>query len=86
MKQYTVYILECTNGGYYTGYTTDLARRYKEHQQGNAKCKYTRSYPPIRIAASWVVGDNLSDALKMEAKIKRLTRQQKHALIELCAR
>ncbi len=75
-----LYILECENGHYYTGYTTDLKRRYLEHQRGTAACKYTRSFPPVKIAASWTV-DNLSLVLRLEAKVKRLSRKAKINLI-----
>ena len=35
---YFIYILECSNGSYYTGYTTDMERRYQEHLDGTADC------------------------------------------------
>ena len=82
MTIYYVYILECSNGSYYTGYTTDVERRFHEHLQGTIKCKYTRSFPPVRVAASWEVGECLSDALKLEKKIKALPRQKKIELID----
>lgn len=75
-----VYIIECQNKSYYTGYTIDMDRRYQEHVQGSHKCSYTRSFPPKKLAAFWIF-DNKSDALKMEAKIKKLSRPQKIALI-----
>ena len=80
MMVYFVYLLECCNGHYYTGYTTDLQRRYQEHLQGTAKCKYTRSFPPRRIAASWQIEGNLSQILKIEAAIKRLSKSEKYHL------
>ena len=78
---YCIYILECSNNTFYTGYTTDLHRRYQEHLDGSSKCKYTRSFPPVRIAASWDVGDELSLALKIEHAIKKLSRAKKLELI-----
>ena len=42
---YWVYILNCENGAFYTGYTTDLIRRYHEHLEGSSK--YTRSFKPL---------------------------------------
>ncbi len=82
INQYVVYILECVNGCYYTGYTTDMERRYQEHIDGSSKCKYTRSFPPIKIAACWTIqSDDASLALKIEKKIKRLTKQEKTMLI-----
>ena len=78
-----VYILECTNGFYYTGYTTDIKRRYQEHVEGSSKCKYTRSFPPVKLAACWAIESNdASLALKIEKAIKRLSKQEKSMLIE----
>lgn len=78
---YYIYILECSNNAYYTGYTTDLLRRYQEHIKGSNKCKYTRSFPPRHIAACWRVDSELSHALHIEKFIKTLSRKQKIALI-----
>lgn len=79
--RYYLYILECSNGAYYTGYTTDLERRYAEHQAGSAKCKYTRSFPPKRLAASWQLEGDLSSVLRLEAAVKQLSREEKTVLI-----
>ena len=79
---YYVYMLECRNGAFYTGYTTDLERRYQEHLAGSKKCKYTRSFPPKRIAASWVFETDLAFVLKVERFLKTLTKLQKLALVE----
>jgi putative endonuclease len=81
MTVYFVYLLECSNGNYYTGYTTDLERRYQEHVKGSAKCKYTRSFPPRRMAAHWRLDTDLSGILKIEAAIKRLSKIEKKRLI-----
>jgi putative endonuclease len=79
---YYIYIIECSNNSFYTGYTTDIERRYQEHLQGNSKCKYTRSFPPKRLAAYWEIDQPISDILKIEKKIKNLNRAQKIALIQ----
>lgn len=80
---YFIYILECTNNSYYTGYTTDIYRRYQEHVKGTVKCKYTRSFPPLRLAACWKMSLTLSDILRLEKVIKKLSRAQKIALIQV---
>jgi putative endonuclease len=81
-KKHYVYILECINGSYYTGYTTDIERRYKEHFLGSDKCKYTRAFPPVRIAACWEMGaDDLSATLKVEKYIKKMSKTEKEKLI-----
>lgn len=80
-KCYFIYILKCVNQTYYTGYTTDIGRRYKEHQNGSSKCKYTRSFPPIGIVACWQIEANISIVLKLERAIKAMNRNQKTHLI-----
>jgi len=78
-KYYWVYILQCENNSYYTGYTTDLTKRYKAHLNGNAS-KYTRSFKPITIVQSWKI-TNKSMAMKLENRIKKLSRQNKEKII-----
>jgi putative endonuclease len=71
-----VYILRCVNDRYYTGYTIDLLRRYREHQAGSPKCKYTRSFKPVHMVYCWPLEDKAT-ALRLEKAIKRLTRPDK---------
>lgn len=78
---YFVYMLQCENGSYYTGYTTDIARRYQEHLDGTLKCKYTRSFKPVKIAQSWTTANSKSDALKIERYIKKLSKTKKQELV-----
>lgn len=72
---YYVYILECEDGSLYTGITTDLERRFKEHQEGKGGA-YTRAHKPIKIVFAEQHEDR-SSASKREAEIKSFTRQQK---------
>lgn len=74
-----VYMLRCGDGTLYTGYTDNVARRLAVHQSGKG-AKYTRSRPPVTLAFQEELPDK-SSALRREAAIKRLTRQQKLALI-----
>lgn len=76
-----IYIIECRNGALYTGYTTDIERRYQEHLDGSPKCKFTRSFPPKRLAACWKLTNERGLVLRIERKIKKLTRSQKKLLI-----
>lgn len=75
-----VYILQCSNDTYYTGYTTDVTRRYQEHVNKNDKCRYTRSFPPKKLVAFWCFDDK-SIALKEEVRIKKLSRSEKEKMI-----
>lgn len=81
MTKHYVYILECKNGALYTGYTTDIDRRYQEHCDGSPKCKYTRSFGVKRLAAFWAMPDK-SSAMKLEKEIKQLSRVEKIKWIE----
>jgi len=72
---WTVYILRCGDGTLYTGCTNDLTRRIKAHQKGRG-AKYTRSRLPVVLAYSEPAADK-SQALRREAAIKRLSRQEK---------
>jgi putative endonuclease len=78
-NSYWVYILHCQNDSYYTGYTTDLLRRYQDHLSG--KCKYTRSFKPLAIAQAWKITGTKSAAMKVENFIKKLTREDKQQLL-----
>jgi putative endonuclease len=75
-------MLECDNGSYYTGYTTNLARRFRLHFEGKANVRYTRSHPPVRIAQCWRLFDTIGTALKVEFLIKRKSRAIKEGLVD----
>ncbi len=79
-KTFWVYILECENNSFYTGYTNDMEKRYQAHLDGTAS-KYTRSFKPIRIAQQWELRCDKATAMKIERAIKKLTRTEKEKLI-----
>lgn len=74
-----VYIVECCDGTYYTGYTNCLESRIKTH---NAKkgAKYTRGRTPV-VLRYYEEYENKVDAMKREAAIKKLSRDKKQKLI-----
>jgi putative endonuclease len=76
-----IYILECENGTFYTGYTTNLTRRFRQHVDGTANVRYTRSYKPIRIAQCWRLFEPVGCALKIEKMIKSAGRVVKERLV-----
>ena len=80
-KKYYVYIVECADGSYYTGYTTDIQRRINEHNYSMKSAKYTRSRRPVKLIHEEEY-DTLSAALKREHAIKKLKKKQKKSLIE----
>jgi putative endonuclease len=75
-----VYLLRCSDGSLYCGWTTDIDRRLAAHDSGTAS-RYTRSRRPVELAAVIPVADR-SAALREEARIKRLPRAAKLQLIE----
>ena len=74
-----MYILRCYDGSLYTGWTTDLEHRVKAHNEGKG-AKYTRSRRPVQLVYHEEFGTK-SEALKREAAIKRLSREEKLTLI-----
>ena len=74
-----VYILQCSDGSYYTGYTKDLEARTRQHQNGKG-AKYTKIHRPQRVAYMELFGTR-GAAMKREREIKKLTHQQKLSLI-----
>jgi predicted GIY-YIG superfamily endonuclease len=76
-----VYILRCADGTLYTGIAKDVTRRCKQHNAGSAS-RYTRSRRPTKLVWQEVLTSR-SAALKREAAIKALSRQQKLAHIRL---
>ena len=73
------YILECSDGTYYTGWSTDPERRLREHNNG-AGARYTRSRRPVRLVYLEEMPDK-SSALKRERAIKALPRLKKQKLV-----
>ncbi len=74
-----VYLLRCSDDSLYCGWTTDVARRLAAHRAGTAS-RYTRSRRPLELARVIPVADR-SAALREEARIKRLPRASKLALV-----
>ena len=77
---YYVYILRCSDGTLYTGYTDNPERRVKVHNSGKGG-KYTRSRLPVELVY-WEEHEDKSSALRREYAIKQLSRSEKLALIE----
>lgn len=77
-----VYILLCENNTFYTGYTSDLQKRWQSHLLGTGRCRYTRSFKPVGIAQCWKIHGSRSLAMQIEARIKKLSRAGKQSLID----
>lgn len=76
-----VYILRCANGNFYTGVTTDVARRVSEHQSGGRRAaRFTRSFAPVELVYQCRIGSRRM-ACRIEYRIKRLPREKKAWLV-----
>jgi len=80
-RNFFVYIVECQNGTYYTGYTNDLEKRIKLHNRGSG-AKYTRDRRPVKLV--WCKEYKYyKRALHAERNVKKLTRKQKCELVRI---
>lgn len=80
-KSWYVYIIRCQDQTLYTGITTDLTRRIREHNETKVGAKYTKIRRPV-VLAYQEIHKNRSDAAKREAEIKKLTRIEKLRLFQ----
>lgn len=78
---YWIYIIECDNGSFYTGYTDDMVKRYRLHRSGKGGAKYTRSFKPVRIAQCWKLAAGKGTAMKIEKFIKSRERKEKEKIV-----
>ena len=79
MSGWHVYILKCSDDTLYTGITTDIKRRFAEHEAGIG-AKYTKGRSPLTLIYSEECKDR-SLASKRELEIKSLSKKQKLALL-----
>ena len=75
-----VYILECADGSYYVGSTTDLQARLAQHQHGLG-ARYTARRRPVRLAWSAEL-DRIDEAYALEKQVQNWSRAKRRALIE----
>ncbi|MFZ2187129.1 MAG: GIY-YIG nuclease family protein [Candidatus Moraniibacteriota bacterium] len=78
---YALYMLRCADGTLYTGITVDVRRRISEHNSSSLGAKYTRGRRPVKLVFSKLFR-NRSEASGEEARIKKLSRAEKLAMIK----
>ncbi len=74
-----VYIVRCADGTYYTGWSTDVTRRVRQHNAGSGG-RYTRTHGPVTLVYREEVADRKT-AMRREIAIKRMDRAHKERLI-----
>ena len=76
------YIVECADGPLYTGWTTNVQKRVKAHNEEKSGAKYTKAKRPVKLV--YYEGyETKEEAMRREYAIKQLTRKQKLELIHL---
>ncbi|MFN2215793.1 MAG: GIY-YIG nuclease family protein [Anaerolineales bacterium] len=80
LMPYFCYILECCDGTFYTGWTTDPQRRTKTHNAGRG-ARYTRTRTPVQLVYTEELPDRAA-AMKREIAIKRMDHSRKAKLIK----
>ena len=76
------YIVECAYGTLYTGWTTNVQKRVKAHNEEKSGAKYTKAKRPVKLV--YYEGyETKEEAMRREYAIKQLTRKQKLELIHL---
>ena len=78
--EFSLYIVRCADGALYTGIATDVDKRLAEHASGVRGAKFLRGRGPLEVVFAESVGDRAS-ALRLEHRVKRLTRAQKLELV-----
>jgi len=81
MPDWHLYMIRTRDGTLYTGIATDVARRFAEHQTQSGRCaKYLRGRAPLQLVFERSIGDKAL-ALKIEAHIKKRSKQEKEEII-----
>ena len=84
MNNWWVYIIQCRNNSLYTGITTDVERRFDEHQNNNKRAsKYCARLRPLKLIYKSSAYENKSDASKEEYRIKQLSHEEKKKFIKI---
>lgn len=79
--EHFVYVVQCSDGTLYTGYTTDIEKRVATHNAEKGGAKYTNARKPVTLVYSEVCNSK-PDALRREIEIKKLSRAEKLLLID----
>jgi len=75
-----LYMVRCKNGHIYTGISTDVERRFAEHQAGKG-AKYLRGKGPLKLVYQKKIGSR-SEALKAEISMKKMSKSDKEKTID----
>lgn len=81
MQTWYLYIIKCRDKSLYTGIALDVKRRFREHSEQGTRCaKYLRGKAPLKLVYKRKIGTR-SQALRMEHRVKHLSKSQKKLLV-----
>jgi len=81
MGTWFLYLIRCKDNSLYTGITTDVSRRFKEHQGNDRKgSKFLRGKAPLKLVLKKKIGDK-SLTSKVEASVKKMPKAKKELLV-----
>ena len=84
-NKYCIYLLKCRDGTLYCGITTDMKRRLKQHNDGNAS-NYTRGRIPVKVLVRTGNWFSKSMALKLERIIKKYPKHRKPYMVAMISK
>lgn len=76
-----VYMVRCSDASLYSGVTTDVERRFKEHTESKKGSKYVRAKIPLRVVYTEPCASR-SEAQIREAQLKKMKKEEKEALVK----
>ncbi|WP_338885627.1 GIY-YIG nuclease family protein [Xenorhabdus sp. TH1] len=79
VSNWSIYLIRTRDGSLYTGITTNISRRFRQHAAGKG-AKYLRGRDPLMLVYQSQIGDK-GVALKVEYHVKKLSKQQKERLV-----
>lgn len=80
MSGWSVYVIRCADDSLYTGISTDVERRLRQHANGPRGAKYLKGRAPFELVFTRPVGDR-SRASRVEHRLKRLSKEDKERLV-----
>ncbi|MEB8433152.1 GIY-YIG nuclease family protein [Cocleimonas sp. KMM 6892] len=80
ISEWFVYMLRCADNSLYTGVTTDVKRRLKEHNEDKAGAKYTRAKRPVSLVYE-ETAESRSAACQREYQLKKLKKSDKESFV-----
>jgi len=80
VSDWSVYVIRCADDSLYTGISTDVERRFRQHSDGRRGARYLKGRTPLQLVFALPVGDR-SRASRVEYRLKQLSKRDKERLL-----